>query len=286
MPAYRTALTLTPWVLALALLGDGGCLSKSSQNGNVPIADLAVVLDATTTDDAGDPGQDLGAPDAASPIDASTPSCATTGVALCEDFESGAIDTTNWTVDGQTPTIDSTRAARGKYSLHFQIPSGTTPRRSWIYETKTFPAANDSFYGRTFVYLTAMPLYHMGIVEGFHAKTPASVYAVGTGNHDLLVNYKSDLTGVDNGVSDKMPFPLNQWVCLEWQFDGVGNTVHVWIDGVADTAATLTGYTAPQFDRLVLGIALYGMPTTPPDPTYDMWLDEIAVDSARITCNR
>jgi hypothetical protein len=66
--------------------------------------------------------------------------------------------------------------------------------------------------------------------------------------------------------------------------DGVGNAVNVWLDGVADPKATLTGYTAPKFDHLFVGMGLYAGATTPITQSYEMWLDEVAVDANRITC--
>ena len=210
--------------------------------------------------------------------------CAGAGLALCDGFESGAIDTSVWTVDGLAPTVDSTFAARGTHALHLLVQPSSAKRVSRISETKTFPVANDSFFGRVFVYVAnATPSFHMAFVWGAHEMGTESAYAIGTGNHDVLVNFKDP--SVDQGVNDKKPFPVNRWVCVEWQFDGVGNVVNVWLDGVADPGATLGGYTAPVFDHLFVGMGLYSG-TTPLTTSYEMWLDEVAVDATRVTCAR
>jgi hypothetical protein len=214
----------------------------------------------------------------------SSASLCSTGLAFCESFESGTLDPTVWTVQGLPPTIDATFAARGTHSLHVRIDPTSTVHISRISETKTFPAKNNSLFGRAFVYAkTAVPTFHMGIIWGAHEKGAEAVYAIGTGNQNILVNFKDATT--DNGVNDHEKFPVDRWVCLEWQFDGMANQVLVWVDGAPDPGATLTGYTAPLFDHLFVGMGLYsGM--TPVTTSYEMWLDEIAVDDHRITCAR
>ena len=241
-----------------------------------------------TPNDAG--AQNVAPPDAggdggAQPIDSGTSSaCATSGVAFCDGFEADAVDPAVWTIDGMAPAIDPAFAARGTHSLHLLIQPTSSVHRSRISETKTFPAPQNSLYGRVFVYVAnATPSFHMGIVWGAQEKGTEAVYAIGTGRSNLLVNYKDPT--IDNGVNDGKTFPVNRWVCLEWQFDGVSNVVNIWLDGVADPGATLTGYTAPRFDHLFLGMALYNGTTTLTSP-YEMWLDELALDDQRVTCEK
>src|ERR1700729_3630577 len=73
--------------------------------------------------------------------------CADAHLQLCEDFESGALDPTLWTVTGTPPVVDTLQAARGTHALHITV---TGKGASYIDETKTFPAANDTYYGRAF----------------------------------------------------------------------------------------------------------------------------------------
>src|SRR5450432_830677 len=62
--------------------------------------------------------------------------CAAANVALCEDFESGALDGSTWKTAGTAPTIDTAQAARGSHAMHVHLFANGA---SYIKETKTFP---------------------------------------------------------------------------------------------------------------------------------------------------
>src|SRR5882672_2206666 len=80
--------------------------------------------------------------------------CAAAKVQLCEDFESGTLDAATWTVRGTKPVIDGVQKARGAKALHVTV---TGNGLSAIRETKTFPATNNTYYGRAFVYFASLP---------------------------------------------------------------------------------------------------------------------------------
>ncbi|MDB4974068.1 MAG: hypothetical protein JWN48_2409, partial [Myxococcaceae bacterium] len=79
-------------------------------------------------------------------------------VLLCDDFEAPAVGEppgASWAYPfGYTPTVDSTRAARGSKSLHFNLASGSPGH---IEEKGTFPAQNNTIYGRMFVWMPSLP---------------------------------------------------------------------------------------------------------------------------------
>jgi hypothetical protein len=89
------------------------------------------------------------------------------------------------------------------------------------------------------------------------------------------------------------PVPANQWACIEWEYDGAHNETRFWWDGVEHpsmhTTSTLHGgiqsvpYVLPTFTNLKIGWMLYQMPVSP--TTFDVWIDEIAIDTTRIGCN-
>jgi hypothetical protein len=85
---------------------------------------------------------------------------------------------------------------------------------------------------------------------------------------------------------------VQDWVCLEWLHDGANNETKFWWDAtehpsLATTAESHGGnqdadYLMPQFESMWVGWWLYqGGPN--PDH-YDVWIDEVAVDSVRIGC--
>src|SRR5262249_15626080 len=77
--------------------------------------------------------------------------CAAAGVDFCEDFESGSL--AGYTVYG-APTIDGVKAARGQKALHVIAPSKAMVAVS---TEKVFPATNNTYYGRLFVYFASLP---------------------------------------------------------------------------------------------------------------------------------
>ena len=232
--------------------------------------------------------------------------CKNAGFALCEDFESGSLDTGTWKSRGAAPTIETVRAARGTHSAHFHT---TDNGLSYITQTKTFPAPNDTYYARVFVWFEALPTapaWAHWTISGAQAGTAQDAPEIRVGgqwdsNHDLALfgvgsdrGDTGDWTNLDADPAGKpKAVPAQAWVCLEWMFDGSANQTKFWWDGVEHpslaTSSTNHGGTSdafvlPQFDAMWIGWWLYQANTDP--PAFDVWFDEVAVDYARIGCNR
>lgn len=232
------------------------------------------------------------------------PRCPTTGVLLCEDFESGALDTKTWTTVGTAPVIDGTQHARGGKALHI---SRTGNGSSMIKETKTFPAPKNKYFGRMFVQFHLLPT-PPGMTFAHWTFVAASGTGV-TGEIRLSGMLQSgvDLFGVgtDSGTDPKgtgdwtnldkdpggkpSPVPTDAWTCIEWMHDGEANETRFWWDGVEHpsmhTTASVHGgntndFVLPQFTQLTLGWAEYQTSTEP----FESWVDEIIVDDERIGC--
>ena len=230
--------------------------------------------------------------------------CVQANVQLCEDFESGTLDTNTWTVNGTAPVIDGLQAARGSKALHItKVGNGA----SYIKETKTFPEMNDTYYGRMFAYFKSLPSS-----PGMTYAHWTFIAASGTGaNGEIRVSGQlqngKNLFGVgtDTGTnpngsgdwtnSDKDPngaplaVPLGQWVCIEWMHKGDTNETRFWWDATEHsslyTSATMHGgnanpYTLPNFTNVWLGWQEYQASTE----NFEMWIDEIAIDKDRIGC--
>ena len=233
--------------------------------------------------------------------------CAQANVQLCEDFESGTLDTATWTTLGAKPVIDDVQKARGGKALHLMIAgNGQTAIR----EKKTFPEANDTYYGRVFVYFASLPTPATGFDYAHWTMIAASgtqvtgeirvsgqmsngnsLWGVGTDNR-VDVNGTGDWTNSDKDPNGKpVAVPTGQWMCIEWMHKGDTNETRFWWDGVEHPSlytmpSTPHGgnpnepYILPQFTSVWLGWQEYQTTTEP----FELWLDEIAIDKDRIGC--
>jgi hypothetical protein len=219
---------------------------------------------------------------------------------LCEDFELTALNTTRWRVQGPAPVIDSTRAARGMRSAHFHTEDNGL---SLIHTTSIFPATNNTYWGRMFVYFDTMPTAPMWAHWSIAA-------AVGSGN-DAEIRVGGQWDGIENrfGVGTDHgptgdwttldedpgnPVPIDTWICVEWLHKGDTDETRFFWDGVEHpslhTTATEHGgtqsedYLLPEFESVFVGWWLYQAGTTPPE--FDVWIDEVALDGERIGCSR
>ncbi len=227
------------------------------------------------------------------------PRCGALDVDLCDDFEASALDTSTWTTRG-TVTLDSTLAARGSQSAHFYADGNGF---AYITENKTFPAANNTFWGRMFFYIDALPVTpdyaHFTLIEGTGTGDTSRVRVGG--------QYRKFGVGSDGGPTgdwtniDKDPtqdsakeVPEKEWVCIEWLYDGSKNETRFYWDGVEHPSLyTYPGvphggnssaqYLLPQFDEVWVGWWMYQANPTPNH--YDVWIDEVAIDGERIGCS-
>jgi hypothetical protein len=235
--------------------------------------------------------------------------CAAAHVQLCEDFESGQLDPATWQVTGQTPTIDDQQAARGTRALHISVGGKGS---STIAETRTFPAPDDTYFGRLFVYFKSLPVP----ASGFDYSHWTFIAASGTGvtgevrvsgqmqNGVNLFGVGTDSLTDPSGTGDwtnpdtdpgpygtPSPVPTGSWLCIEWMHDGAHNQTRFWWDGVEHPSLATTPstphqgnagvpFTLPSFTTLWVGWYEY-QPTTQP---FELWIDEVAIDYARIGC--
>jgi hypothetical protein len=294
---------------------DGGGLADSSVLAS---PETSVPMDgssSTSTDGpvgaGGDASADAPASDASGGRDFSTnrglflgaSRCAQAGVQLCEDFESGAINKSVWSVSGTAPVVDGIQHARGTKALHItQKGNGL----SYIKETMTFPEANDTYFGRAFFYFNSLPgppmtYAHWTIIAAsgtgvsgeirvsgqfqngknlFGVGTDNSVDPMGTGD---WTNSDNDPKGMPSAV------PMQQWVCIEWMHKGDTNETRFWWDATEHpslyTSSSMHGgnptpYLLPQFTNVWIGWQEYQTSTE----TFELWVDEIAIDKARIGC--
>lgn len=74
------------------------------------------------------------------------------------------------------------------------------------------------------------------------------------------------------------------WHCVEWQIvqgdAGIGRTA-TWLDGQPVAALQLTSAAIPDLGQLSFGIGFYKVTT---QPAYELWIDDIYVDTAPVGC--
>jgi hypothetical protein len=233
--------------------------------------------------------------------------CAQAQVQLCEDFESGTLDAATWKTNGGKPVIDGLQSARGTKALHVTVNGNGL---SSIRETKTFPAVDNTYYGRMFVYFKSLPTPVTGftyshwtmlaasgtqvsgeIRVGGQLQQAGNLWGVGTDNR-TDPNGTGDWTNSDKDPAGKpMAVPAGQWMCIEWMHKGSTNETRFWWDGVEHPSlhtvpSTPHGgnptqpFILPQFTSVWLGWQEYQATTE----TFELWIDEIAIDKDRIGC--
>jgi hypothetical protein len=230
--------------------------------------------------------------------------CADAHVLLCEDFESGSLDTSTWSVVGDTPVVDTVQHARGTHALHI-TKSGNGA--SYIKETKTFPVANDTYYGRMFVYFNKLPTtasmnyahWTFAAASGTGAsgeirlsgqlQNGKNLFGVGTDTGGDMSGSGDWTNSDDDPPGSPKAVPTGSWLCIEWMHKGDTSDTSFWWDAThhpsLDTSLTMHGgnanpYTLPMFTNVWVGWQEYQTSTE----DFEMWVDEIAIDTARIGC--
>lgn len=245
--------------------------------------------------DAGAVGTDGGASDDASARDsASANDCGCTGSnhVLCESFEAPLLGVT-WSRLGDVTPHDTTRAHCGSGSLRVRTPAVAANAQDGVaIQTDQLlrdPRLSGGFYSRAWVYLpSAADLVGFNYFTLLEVRQAADPF-LGAGvqiNRDqsTLVNWTATPAAF---VGSGAAFPRDTWTCVEWQIvfgKGTGAT-NVWIGGAekptialdaTDTAPT------PAYADVLLG-AFVGTGGEA-QPSFDLYVDDVAFDDKRIGC--
>ncbi len=230
------------------------------------------------------------------------PRCDVADVLLCDSFEEAALDEAVWQPSGDV-SIDLAKGARGSGSLHVHAEQNAF---SYVRETVTFPAPDNTYYGRMFVWIDALPVSpdwsHWTLVGAVGSGEPGEIRVGGQLNRFAGINLfgigsdggpTGDWTNLDDDPAGApLEVVVQDWVCIEWMHDGANDATSFWWDAVehpslATTATSHGGeqaaeYRMPEFESVWIGWWLYqGGPT--PDH-YDVWIDEVAIDATRVGC--
>jgi hypothetical protein len=255
--------------------GDGvgdACSSTLDLHASEDLVDLGAVDLA---------GVDLLRPDGGA--DLAVPSCPT-DVALCENFESGSAATPPWMIDEQTSAVrvQTDKPHRGSYALHVHsnaADAGVTIE-GMIRETATFAAGQPPFMAVR-LYLWLPPVApSFTLVQASEHVSPYD---------DLELNVDNGVMSYWNGVIDQYTVgkqvPSSQWLCVEWWVSTSPGEMRAFVDGSEITQLHVTQSTTPAtgpLAELAFGIDVY-QPAQPVNP-YDVWIDDIIVDTKAIGC--
>jgi hypothetical protein len=302
-----------------AMAGTAGAMAGMTGSAGAAPLDAA----AGAGGDAADAGHPVDAPtdahDVSAPLDAGAESsndtadaapevaaaaCRTSGTELCEDFESGALDAKRWgqhANGGATISVDGAHTHAGAFALHVKLMAGKQSTAQ-ITDAVTFPAKNNTFYTRAWIYLDPdLPADNMG---GFHM-----AFLLATGNNDLgfveaglgaagdkqYLGYSEyygagpDVhahgpTFTEFGPRSNLRITPKTWICLELLQGGDATTTHrrVWINDteLPEQKNDFSDRKPPAFSLMSIGVLQYHL--TP--ILTDVWFDDVRVSSARIGC--
>lgn len=160
-------------------------------------------------------------------------------------------------------------------------------------------APGNSFWGRVRLRVAGFPSApdwaHWTVAEASGADSPTLVrplggqYAPTDGANFWGVGSDLGPTGDWTSWKTSSPAVAGRWQCVEFHLDATDNRVTVYLDGVEQSALTVStkehGGTAddfvfPAFDRLKLGWQLYQADPTP--SSYDIRMDDIALGTRRV----
>jgi hypothetical protein len=211
--------------------------------------------------------------------------CAQEAYLFCDGFEQSIL--TNWaaisTTGGQAG-LDSTHVYRGRRALHantYAILEAGTSESAYVMKYGATPWPTH-FFTRMFVYMPSPPptftfnildlQQNGGSYTGLELRVKPSE----------LLGMVTFLTPADQQwQSSDASVGFDQWMCFELEVDTAAETEHVYVNDVEVTDLAQGNLALGQLGNVIVGL---GFAQANPQPSYDVWIDEVAVDSARIGC--
>jgi hypothetical protein len=206
-----------------------------------------------------------------------------TGLA-CQDFEQAL--SSPWGMgmsSGGTLTIDTNRFYRGAKSGHMSVPPQNNNAAAGAQLDWQFTPGLSALYIRSFYYIPTAPASGFWMLSLHEGSTPFSGFGFSL-NTDGTMSVGANYGG--SPQSERVPFPYGRWVCIE----------------VSVTFATAghVGVRVDDVDQPTMGIDLDTAPTPPLQntfngayvnpgavtPAWEMWIDEVAIDTQPIGCTR
>ena len=267
--------------------GGGSGDGPSASDAPPDIADGGTAVDASD----GGAASDVVQPD----VVTGRGDCADGGVLLCEDFENG-LSANTWQGGDKvnaTAVVDTTQHHRGAYALHVSAPALTTDGSA------VNVAANIRHY-------TALPLPSPVFIRAFvmfSAAVPQSDEAFLVAQQDQSpydgLQLELDFNSGDYAVTDWTVNPslyavsavgatATTWTCVEWELDppSSGTTTtnsDVWVNDTEVSPLHIGSTPMTDLEVLAFGLGFYQVTSL---PAYDLWIDDIYVDTSHVGCTK
>ena len=227
--------------------------------------------------------------------------------AFCEGFESYADGAhpkdARWTETqgADQVVVTSTKPARGQRSLHIKFEDN--PRQThWMRTSEPFPKLSRQNYGRIFVWIEQLPdakiEYRHWVTVEMHPNNGPVLRVLGGETPPNIGAKANDITkqdsamfdlitpGEDRRREDNVNIGAKKWFCFEWSLDVDANSYRMWLDGAPMPGASWDhsnpDYTFQPISYLWLGWTDWHNDSA----NWEVYLDEVALDSNRIGCER
>jgi hypothetical protein len=206
---------------------------------------------------------------------------------LYDDFELPELRIPPWEAVQEIArlSIDDQWAYRGNRSLrvHFNGAPANEVVQGELTEIPFVP--KEDLFARFFIYVPAsVPMTTATRISGLIQDLQTQPKGFGLWLNDF--NLEVDRPGYSDVVSTTA-LPLAAWTCLEWQVTTASaGAVRVWLNGTAVGDLDLVTDTRldPPVGRFVVGFAYFGLHDAL--GAGDVWIDDVAVDTQRIGCDR
>lgn len=204
---------------------------------------------------------------------------------ICDGFETG-VDTTLWMLDPGA-TLDTAFAHRGGASIRIHTNAFGPNQSSYTSIVESRTLANDpmTFWVRAWFYLSTLPAGENGM-ELITAERP--------GNAGDYVFVRRTRTSVyaqyDGGVRDAMAAaPTATWFCAVFKVvrdSGSAGSLELFGDLPALTLDSAQTDSATQPMQVVtLGAGFSASNVLDAQPAFDLWIDDVIIHSAPVTCS-
>jgi hypothetical protein len=274
---------------ARGLDGDGRVLVASQEVRAIPHQQLLVTLVLGQSVGDSDGSVDLSAQDGS--FDAGPSSCPSAGLLFCDGFEAPSLDLSSWSRQLQGAAsidTDSSRAYRGGQSLHAHVdpvPAGGLSEAAAA--LLPFVELAPSLYVRVFVFLpSTMPAAGASLLTLTQSMAPFGNLGLfyEQGPHPKLHDFVSPVTA---SYVSATAFPVDRWVCLEWQIGASPAQTSLSVDGAPVSDLQGVSYTAPSgnpLHRFEVDLQFFKPPIS--IQGYDVWYDELAISNNPIGCTQ
>ncbi len=203
---------------------------------------------------------------------------------LCDGFEGEAIDSSLWTLDPGV-TRDGSVAHRGSASarMHLDARAKANGATAVVSETRSL-ASSRELWVRGWFRLSALPAAgnEVEVIGLAQSTTATSVHAVFVQADQAGFTLQPGIS-----ASTMVTRPTDTWFCLVWHAklassDGAIDLESDLFDGASATGGQTD--TVPPISVLRFGARLEPTRVVADQPALDVWVDDVIVHSAPVSC--